>query len=52
VIVHFAVIDGAEVRPLCGDWAGSRSWSTLLIAVTCPRCLALLKGEKDPGAAR
>jgi rubredoxin len=43
VVVHFIVIDGDEIRPLCGSWAGSPNWSRLPAAVTCPRCRELLE---------
>jgi hypothetical protein len=45
MVVHYVVmvvVDGNEVRPLCGDWAGSRSWTKIVTAVTCPRCRELL----------
>lgn len=43
MVVHFILIEGDTVQPLCGDWAGSPSWSKIRGAVTCPRCLELLE---------
>lgn len=46
MIVHFIVIEGDDVRPLCGDWAGSPNWTKAAAAVTCPRCRERL--ERPP----
>lgn len=43
VVVHFVVVEGEDIRPLCGDWAGSPNWSKIVAAVTCQRCRALLE---------
>jgi hypothetical protein len=40
--MHYVVIESQEVRPLCGDWAGSTNWTLVPGAVTCPRCRELL----------
>jgi hypothetical protein len=43
VLVHFAMIEGDTVRPLCGDWSGFLNWTRVNAAVTCPRCRELLE---------
>lgn len=43
MVVHYIVVEANDIRPLCGDWAHSPSWSRVRAAVTCPRCLALLE---------
>jgi hypothetical protein len=42
VLVHFIVVEGDSVRPLCGEWARSPSWTKNPDVVTCPHCRALL----------
>lgn len=42
MVVHYAVIEDSEFRPLCGNWAGSPSWTRAPAAVTCRHCRELL----------
>lgn len=42
-MVHFIVVEGDSIRPLCGEWSGSPSWTRVIVAVTCPRCRKLLE---------
>ncbi len=47
--VHFlaeADRDAPNPLPLCGDWDGEPSWTTLPALVTCPGCLARLEAAK------
>jgi hypothetical protein len=37
-IVHLGVFVGGCVRPLCGEWASAKSWTTLPRLVTCRHC--------------
>jgi hypothetical protein len=46
--VHFAVFVDHNVRPLCGDWRGSTSWTAVPRAVTCPHCFELLRAGGSP----
>jgi len=45
-MVHFMIEVNGEVRPLCGDWGGCPSWTTVPAAVSCEACLARLSGER------
>ncbi len=45
-MVHFMIEVNGVVRPLCGDWGGSPSWTTVRTAVSCHACLARLRGER------
>ena len=47
-VVHFAIIEDANVRPLCGSWRDGPSWTTLPRAVTCPHCFELMRAGTPP----
>jgi len=55
-LIHFAVLDGGLLQPLCADAEHAANWTTERIVVTCRTCRALLltlarrRGER-PGAA-
>jgi hypothetical protein len=46
-LVHYVVEDDrGDPKPLCGDWRGNPSWTTVVECTTCPECLARLRGTK------
>jgi hypothetical protein len=45
-MIHFGIDVEGEIRPLCGEWHGSRSWSRAPGAVTCPDCLERLRNRR------
>jgi len=64
-VIHFAFVDwdraDAELRPLCGAWSETVTWTTILEIATCATCASLARdrcpqleagGEKPPRAPR
>ncbi len=47
-VIHLVRREGGGVRPVCGQFAESRNWTTVRRVATCPECLG--RGE-DPTAA-
>ena len=47
-VTHYVVDVEGKVRPLCGEWGGSKDWTKVRSAVSCPGCLERLNKEKAP----
>ncbi len=47
-MTHYVVDVEGKVRPLCGEWGGSKDWTKVRSAVSCPGCRERLKSEKEP----
>jgi hypothetical protein len=45
--IHFPNIEAGRVRALCGDVRSKPDWTTKFDAVTCPRCLRLIRAEAE-----
>jgi hypothetical protein len=49
--VHFVIIEGGSVRPLCGHWDNSPNWTKERAVVSCPACMARLAERGREGTS-